>query len=168
MQYNKLIDHTILKADTTQQQIDVVCEEARSFDFASVCVNPYWVPYVSKKLKGSDVLTCTVIGFPLGANSSATKAFETKQAVADGANEIDMVINIGAAKDANWAYVEKDIKAVVDAAAGKTVKVIKALYPDMQILVGGAPVNSSFCKEIGADYYSPEPHGALDFLNQLN
>lgn len=124
MQYNKFIDHTVLKAETTKEQIDKVCAEAIENDFASVCINPYWVKYVASKLANSNVDTCTVIGFPLGANTSATKAMETKDAVENGANEIDMVINVGAAKDGNWEYVEEDIKAVVVAAQGKLVKVI--------------------------------------------
>lgn len=124
MKYNKLIDHTVLKPDTTVDKINDVCKEAIENDFASVCINPYWVSHVSDILKGTDVKTCTVIGFPLGANISEVKAFETKKAIADGANEIDMVINIGAAKDGNWDLVESDIKAVVVAANGTLVKVI--------------------------------------------
>ena len=92
---NKLIDHTLLKADSTQAQIQKLCEEARTYDFASVCVNPTWVKYCAEALKGSDVKVCTVIGFPLGAATSAVKAYETKDALANGAEEFDMVINIG-------------------------------------------------------------------------
>ena len=113
---NKLIDHTLLKADSTQAQIQKLCEEARTYDFASVCVNPTWVKYCAEALKGSDVKVCTVIGFPLGAATSAVKAYETKDALANGAEEFDMVINIGALKDHNYALVVVDIRSVVSAA----------------------------------------------------
>lgn len=124
MNYNKYIDHTLLKADATRNQIDVLIEEAIQYDFASVCVNPTWVKYAHNKLKDTNVMTCTVIGFPLGANTTAVKAFETKDAIENGADEIDMVINIGALKNHEDEFVFNDIKAVVEAAAGKTVKVI--------------------------------------------
>lgn len=119
------IDHTMLKADATTAQIEKLCSEAKQYQFASVCVNPCHVALCSKLLNGSGVNVCTVIGFPLGASTSETKAFETTDAIAKGANEVDMVINIGALKDGNYALVENDIKAVVNAAKGKAlVKVI--------------------------------------------
>lgn len=121
---NKLIDHTLLKADSTLSQIKKLCEEAKTYDFASVCVNPTWVKVCAEELKGSDVKVCTVIGFPLGASTSAVKAFETKDALANGAEEFDMVINIGALKDQNYELVEQDICGVVEAAQGHCVKVI--------------------------------------------
>ncbi len=124
MDYNRLIDHTVLKADAKREDIDKICMEALEYHFASVCVNPVWVSYCAKKLEGSDVAVCTVIGFPLGANTSATKAFEAKDAIANGATEVDMVINIGALKNGEDETVYKDIKAVVDAAGDKIVKVI--------------------------------------------
>ena len=124
MNYNKMIDHTILKANATGKEIETLCNEAKEFNFASVCVNPTWVVRSAELLKGSDVLVCTVIGFPLGANTPAVKAFETKDAIANGAQEVDMVINIGALKEGNLDLVEADIKAVVDAANGVCVKVI--------------------------------------------
>lgn len=124
MNYNKLIDHTILKADTKKESVQKICEEAIENDFASVCVNPTWVSYCAKLLKDSDVKVCTVIGFPLGANTTATKVFEAKDAIENGADEIDMVINIGALKDGDVDFVYKDIKAVVDACQGHVVKVI--------------------------------------------
>lgn len=124
MNYAKLIDHTLLKQNAVESQFKTLCEEARNFDFASVCVNPSWVSYCKDQLKGSSVMVCTVIGFPLGATSSESKAFETKQAFLDGADEFDMVINIGALKDHKDDVVEHDIHSVVEAAAGKTVKVI--------------------------------------------
>ncbi len=124
MKYNKLIDHTALKADTTKEVIDKLCQEAIENDFASVCVNPTWIEYCVEKLKGSSVNVCTVIGFPLGANTSEVKAFEAKDAIRKGADEVDMVINIGALKDGDDKKVYEDIKAVIDASDGKCVKVI--------------------------------------------
>ncbi len=124
MNLAKYIDHTILKPETTKDQIKTICEEAKKYNFASVCVNQYNTALVKKELEGSDVKVCAVVGFPLGAVSKEVKAFETKQAIADGAEEIDMVINIGALKDGLEEEVYEDIKAVVEAAAGATVKVI--------------------------------------------
>ncbi len=121
---NTTIDHTLLKQDSTQAQLEKLCAEALQYSFATVCVQPIWVPLCAKLLKGSPVKVCTVIGFPLGANTSATKAFETSQALVDGAEEIDMVINIGALKDGKLDVVKHDIEAVVKAANGHTVKVI--------------------------------------------
>ena len=116
-----LIDHTLLKADATKEQIKVLCEEAREYNFASVCVNPTWVKYASELLEGSEVKVCTVIGFPLGATTPETKAFETKDAISNGADEVDMVINIGALKDKDDELVERDIRAVVAASTGKAL-----------------------------------------------
>lgn len=122
--YAAMIDHTLLKAEATKGQVQQICEEAKQYGFASVCVNPTWVKFSAEQLAGSEVKVCTVIGFPLGATTSTVKAFETKDAIANGAGEIDMVINIGALKDANYDLVRDDIKAVVDAANGTLVKVI--------------------------------------------
>lgn len=120
-----MIDHTLLKAEATKEQIEKLCAEAKQFNFASVCVNPTWVKRSSELLKGTDVLVCTVIGFPLGANTPAVKAFEAKDAIANGAKEVDMVINIGALKDKNYDLVQADIAAVVEAAKDSAlVKVI--------------------------------------------
>jgi deoxyribose-phosphate aldolase len=121
-----LIDHTILKADATRADVLKVCREARQYNFASVCVNPFWVPLVRAELSGSPVRTCTVIGFPLGATSTESKAAETAIAVRDGAQEIDMVINVGALKSGDQDAVKGDIAAVVKAAhaGGAIVKVI--------------------------------------------
>ncbi|WP_159543965.1 deoxyribose-phosphate aldolase [Streptococcus halichoeri] len=124
MEINQYIDHTLLKADSVKAQIDQLIAEAKDYHFASVCINPTWVAYAAKALKDSDVKVCTVVGFPLGATSSATKAFETQTALADGADEIDMVINIGALKDGDNQAVEKDIRGVVKASGDKLVKVI--------------------------------------------
>ena len=124
MKDSKYIDHTILKAVTTEDQILKLCEEAVLYDFKSVCVNPTWVKTAAHVLHKTGVLVCTVVGFPLGANTMEVKAYETVAAIADGADEIDMVINIGRVKMGDWDYVEKEIKAVVDAAKGVLVKVI--------------------------------------------
>ena len=124
MNYNKMIDHTVLKADTPLETVKRICDEAMEYGFASVCINPCHVAYCADYLKDSDVNVCTVIGFPLGANTSAVKAFETKDAIANGADEIDMVMNIGALKDKNYDLVRDDVKAVVEAANGTIVKVI--------------------------------------------
>ena len=124
MERNKYIDHTLLKADATRKDIEKLCAEAKQYDFASVCVNTYWVPLCASELKDSDVSVCCVVGFPLGAMSTQAKAFETRQAVKDGADEIDMVINIGELKNGNDEAVLRDIEAVVQAAEGAVVKVI--------------------------------------------
>ncbi len=119
-----MIDHTLLKADATEEQLKQLCAEARQYKFATVCVNPTNIAYCKKELAGSGVGVCTVIGFPLGANTSDTKAFETKNAIALGADEVDMVINIGAMKNKKYDLVQKDIEAVVNAAGKTPVKVI--------------------------------------------
>ncbi|GEP80738.1 deoxyribose-phosphate aldolase [Staphylococcus carnosus] len=124
MNYEKYIDHTLLKPESTRQQIDKIIEEAKEYHFKSVCVNPTHVAYAAEKLADSDVLVCTVIGFPLGASTSEVKACETKDAISKGADEIDMVINIGALKDGRYDDVQADIAAVVEASGDKTVKVI--------------------------------------------
>lgn len=124
MNLAKYIDHTILKPASTREEVLTVCNEAKEYGFASVCVNQYHTAFVREQLEGSDVMVCTVVGFPLGAVVKEVKAFETELAVKDGADEIDMVINVGALKDGEYDLVRDDIKAVVEAAAGKTVKVI--------------------------------------------
>lgn len=149
MKLNKFIDHTILKPETTQEQVEKILSEAKEYDFASVCVNPTWVSLAAESLKDTDVKVCTVIGFPLGANTSAVKAFETKDAIANGADEIDMVINIGALKAGNDALVLDDIKAVVDASGDKLVKVII----EACLLTDEEKVRAcQLSKEAGADY----------------
>ncbi|MDD3129217.1 MAG: deoxyribose-phosphate aldolase [Candidatus Izemoplasmatales bacterium] len=124
MEINKLIDHTYLKAFGTKNEIDQLLEEAKKYNFKSVCVNPTHVKYCYEQLQGTEVLTCTVIGFPLGANTVETKVFETLNAVSNGADEIDMVINIGKLKEKDYDYIENEINQVVKAANGRTVKVI--------------------------------------------
>lgn len=123
--YGRYIDHTVLKPDTTRSTLERFCSEAKKWGFASVCVNPVHVAYVAEELAGTDVKTCAVVGFPLGASLPATKAFEAAQAVLDGATEIDMVMNIGALKDGRIIEVEDDIRAVVEASHPRAiVKVI--------------------------------------------
>ena len=120
-QLARMIDHTILKADATKVAVEKICKEALEYNFASVCINPSNIKLASELLKGSEVKVCTVIGFPLGANTTEVKAFETKDAIEKGADEVDMVINIGKLKDKEYDYVREDIKAVVDAAKGKAL-----------------------------------------------
>ncbi len=121
---NRYIDHTLLKPNATEQQVKTLCEEASTYKFATVCINPTWVKLAAKELSNTETGVCTVIGFPLGANTSETKAFEASKAIQDGATEIDMVINIGALIDGNDSQVEQDIKAVVTACGDTPVKVI--------------------------------------------
>ncbi|HEL1999672.1 deoxyribose-phosphate aldolase [Streptococcus suis] len=149
MKLNKYIDHTILKPETTQEQVEKILAEAKEYDFASVCVNPTWVALAAESLKDSDVKVCTVIGFPLGANTPAVKAFEAKDAISNGADEIDMVINIGALKTGNYDLVLEDIKAVVAASGDKLVKVII----EACLLTDDEKVKAcQLSQEAGADY----------------
>lgn len=120
----KLFDHTILKADATREMVEKVCREAREHHFMSVCVNSYYTGFVADELQGSEVKVCTVVGFPLGQMSTKAKAAEAGIAVEDGADEIDMVINVGALKDGDDAVVFEDIRAVREACEGKVLKVI--------------------------------------------
>lgn len=124
MKFNKYFDHTILKADATAEQIEKVCREAIEYDFASVCVNQYRTKMVADILRDTDVKVCTVVGFPLGAVSTAVKKYEAECAMNDGADEIDMVINIGALKDGDYDYVLSDIKGVRETCTDITIKVI--------------------------------------------
>lgn len=150
-QLAKYMDHTLLKADATLDGIDRVVAEAKQFGCASACVNPFWVPYVARLLDGSGVATCTVVGFPLGASSTASKVFETTDAIANGADEIDMVINIGELKAGHAELVREDIRAVAEAthAGGKLLKVIIEcclLTDDEKRLA------CLLCAEAGADF----------------
>jgi deoxyribose-phosphate aldolase len=124
MEIAKYIDHTLLKADASAQQIAQLCAEAREHGFASVCIQPCWITKAKEHLTGSSVKVCTVIGFPLGANSTAAKVFETTDALAMGAEEIDMVMNIAKALEGDFDFIESEVRAVVQAAKGKVVKVI--------------------------------------------
>lgn len=146
----RMIDHTLLKPDAQRADVERLCREARENSFASVCVNPCWVPLCARLLEGSTVKVCTVIGFPLGATTSRAKASETRQAVRDGAQEVDMVLNVGLAKDGEWRQVEDDVRGVVEA-AGKRVlsKVIleTCLLSDEQIVKACLA-----CRAAGADF----------------
>lgn len=146
---NKYIDHTLLKADAAPEQIIKLCEEAKQYDFASVCVNTCYVPLCAEQLKDTDVKVCCVVGFPLGAMSTEAKAYETEWAVKHGADEVDMVINIGMTKAADWDYVRDDIRAVAAASGEALVKVIIEtclLTDDEKVKV------CTLCKEAGADF----------------
>lgn len=124
MKYNKLIDHTLLKQDASPEQIVKLCEEAKEFDFMSVCVNPAYVPLAAQCLKDSDVKVCTVIGFPLGMNLTKTKVEEAQLAIKEGADEIDMVINVGMLKAGHDDYVEEEIRELKAVAGQRVLKVI--------------------------------------------
>jgi deoxyribose-phosphate aldolase len=147
----RLIDHTLLKPEATAEKIVRLCAEAREYGFASVCVNPFWVPLAAKELTGTSVKTCTVIGFPLGANSTATKIFEAGDTIKAGAQEIDMVINIGALIAGDRPNILTDLCGVIEEGhkAGALVKVIleTCLLTDAQKVAG-----CRFCMEAGADY----------------
>ncbi len=124
MSLAQYIDHTLLKPEATIDQIQTLCAEAAEHQFASVCINPYWIPTAQRALEGSGVKVCTVIGFPLGAGLSHAKVHETQEAINAGADEIDMVQNIGAAREGHWNFIEHEIHEIVSTAAGRTVKVI--------------------------------------------
>ena len=124
MDLAKYIDHTLLKPQATQADIIKLCQEARVYNFCSVCVNPYWVAFCKQQLHGSDVKVCTVIGFPLGANTTASKVFEAQNALSNGADELDMVVNLGAVKSADWNTVLTDIQAVRKVGQNFVLKVI--------------------------------------------
>ena len=150
MEINKFIDHTALKPNTNKKAILKLIEEAKEHNFASVCINPCWIPLASKELQGSDIKVCTVIGFPLGANTTETKVFETKDAIQKGAQEIDMVINVAMLKDKDYNYIENEIKQIVLASKDKAiVKVIleTCLLTDEEIIMA-----SKLAKNAGADF----------------
>lgn len=136
MKLSKYIDHTLLKADASLEAIKKLCDEAKEYDFKSVCVNTCNIEFCKKQLEGSDVLVCTVVGFPLGAMSSEAKVFEAADAIKKGADEVDMVINIGRLKDKDLAYCTNEIKAIKQACGDKTLKVIieTCLLSDEQIV----------------------------------
>ncbi len=150
MNVANMIDHTLLRADATKEEIVKLIEEAKEYNFASVCVNPTWVELAAKELKGVHSKVCTVIGFPLGENTPETKAFETKDAIAKGADEVDMVINIGALKDNNLALVERDIKAVVDAANKQAI--VKVIIETCLLTDEEKVKVCEICKKVGADF----------------
>ena len=146
----KYIDHTLLKPEATTEDIRRICDEAKNYRFASVCVNPSYIRLVAELLQGSDVTPCCVIAFPFGATSPEAKAAETREAVMSGAKEVDMVINIGAVKSGDWMLVKRDIEAVVNAAKGKAgVKVII----EACLLTDEEKVKAcTAAKQAGADY----------------
>ena len=149
MDYAKYIDHTLLKAYASQLEIDKLLEEAKELHFKSVCVNPYYVAKAKQFLRDTDVLVCTVIGFPLGQNTVDVKVFETEDAILNGADEIDMVINVAALKDCLDDYVLDEIMAVKDACGPRTLKVIlETCYLTDEEIVRA----SKICKEAGADF----------------
>lgn len=150
MELNRMMDHTILKADTPKEEVLRIIEEAKKYHFYSVCINPQWVSLAAEELKGEPVSVCTVIGFPLGATTSATKAFETEEAIKNGADEVDMVIAVGRLKAGDYDYVQKDIEAVVNAAKDRAlVKVIieSCLLTNEEIVKA-----SELSKAAGADF----------------
>ena len=151
MDLAKYIDHTLLKPEATAEQIDTLCGEAREYSFASVCINPTWVKRAATNLRGTEVMTCTVIGFPLGANTTAIKAMEARRALREGAREIDMVLNVGALKSGEYEQVREDIAQVAEAAheVGGLCKVIleTALLTDEEKVIA-----SSLAKEAKADF----------------
>ncbi len=147
----RYIDHTLLKPEATEAQITRLCAEAREYGFASVCVNPTYVSLCAELLRGSPVVVCTVIGFPLGAHVTAVKVFETREALQDGASEVDMVVNIGAIKSGRWEVVADDIRQVVEAAhaGGALCKVIL----ETALLSNEEKVRACMiCKQAGADF----------------
>ena len=150
MELNRMIDHTILKPEATEAAVQKIIDEAKEYNFFSVCINPCWVAFASEQLADTDVAVCTVIGCPLGANTPEVKAYEAADAIKNGANEVDMVINIGALKSQQYDYVRQDIQGVVDAAKGKAlVKVIieTALLTDEEKVKA-----CELAKEAGADF----------------
>ncbi len=149
MNYAKYIDHTLLKADATIKEITKLCEEARQYGFMSVCINPSYIPLCKELLKGSEVKVCTVVGFPLGMMASSAKGFETKQALLDGADEIDMVINIGKLKDKEYDYVKAEIAELKHICKDKVLKVII----ETCLLTDDEKVKAcQLAKEAGADF----------------
>lgn len=146
----KYIDHTCLKPDATQKDIINLCNEAMEFKFKSVCINPCYVELAKKCLEDSDILVCSVIGFPLGANTTNVKVFEAKEAVENGADEIDMVMNIGAAKEGNWILVKRDIAAVVKSVAGRAI--VKVII-ETCLLTDDEKIKACNCAvEVGANF----------------
>ena len=149
-QLASMIDHTILKADATEKEILQICKEAMEYGFASVCINPSMVNIAATALEGSSVDVCTVIGFPLGATTTAVKAFEVEDTIKNGATEVDMVINIGKLKDRDLEYVKNDIKAVVDAAKGKALT--KVIIETCLLTNEEKIIACNLSKEAGADF----------------
>lgn len=151
MELNRYIDHTLLKPEATKEAIVKLCQEAKEYEFMSVCVQPTWVSTAKQELENSIVKVCTVIGFPHGANTPETKAFETANAIDNGADEVDMVINVGAVKSQNWELVERDIATVVNVAKEKGV--LNKVIIETCLLTNEEKVKvCEICKQVGADF----------------
>lgn len=146
----RYIDHTLLKPDAVDSQFDQLCEEAKKYNFYSVCVNSSWVSYVAKKVRGSNVKVCSVVGFPLGETDSRSKAFETRNAIESGAHEIDMVISVGALKSGNVKYVEDDIRAVKRACRNNTV--LKVILETSLLEEQEKVIACEICKKVDVDF----------------
>lgn len=150
MRIQKFIDHTLLKPQASEEQVKKVCDEAREYGFYCVCVNPYYTAFVRKALEGTNVKTCVVVGFPLGATTKEVKVFETNQAIENGAQEIDMVINIGALKDKKYDVVKDDIQGIVDAAKGRAF--VKVIIETCLLNEEEKIKACQIAKEVGADF----------------
>ncbi len=146
----RYFDHTLLKPDAVDTQFDQLCDEAKKFNFYSVCVNSSWVSYVAKKVRGSNVKVCSVVGFPLGEMDSRSKAFETRNAINSGAHEIDMVISVGALKSGNIKYVENDIRAVKRACRSTTV--LKVILETSLLTEEEKVIACEICKKVDVDF----------------
>jgi deoxyribose-phosphate aldolase len=150
MEYNKFIDHTLLKPEAKIEQIKTLCEEAKEHDFMSVCVNPFFVPVARKLLEGSSVKVCTVIGFPLGANTPSVKVYEAKKAVEDGADEVDMVQNISMAKEHDYEFIENEIRQIKEAVGPDIV--LKVILETCLLTDDEIRECSIAAKKAGADF----------------
>lgn len=146
---NRYMDSTLLKSTSVKEEIEKLCEDAKKYEFATVCINPCYVSYASKLLKDTKVKVCTVIGFPLGANTTRIKMEEAMDAVSNGAEEIDMVINVGYLKDKDYSYIKNEIKEIKDSINGKTLKVIiETCYLDKDEI----KIMTEICNETGVDF----------------
>ena len=162
MNINKYIDHTNLKAFATKKDIEKLCDEAIKYNFATVCVNPYYVSLANELLIRSDVKVCTVIGFPLGQNTSEVKLYEAKAAIEQGVDEIDVVINIAALKDKYYDYVKDEIKQIKDAAKDKILKVIiETCYLTNEEIT----IITNICNEVGVDFIKTSTGFGIDGAN---
>jgi len=150
MKIEQYIDHTLLKPQASEEDIIKICAEAKKYGFASVCVNAYYTSLVSNELQGTDVKTCIVVGFPLGATTKEVKAFEAVQAIENGAQEIDMVVNVGAIKSNKYDVVKEDIKAVVDAASGRAL--VKVILETCLLTDEEKVKVCEIAKEVGANF----------------
>ena len=150
MELNRMIDHTILKPEATEAAVQKIIDEAKEYNFFSVCINPCWVAFASEQLADTDVAVCTVIGFPLGANTPEVKAYEAADAIKNGANEVDMVINIGALKSQQYDHVRQDIQGIVDAAKGKAL--VKVIIETASLTDEEKVKACELAKEAGADF----------------